>query len=90
MFRDAAMIDLPPPRFDHTPHIPYVILERQGGGIFAVDRPCYGTTGLSCAVVTTFPSGRQQCVVRFVGRATKTGLRHEFGHCNGWPASHPQ
>lgn len=84
------MIDLPPPRFDHVPRIPYVILERQGGGIFAYGRPCFGTLGIACAVVTVMPSGRRQCVVRFIDKATPEATRHEFGHCNGWPVDHPR
>lgn len=47
-------------------------------------------TSRGCAVITS----KNSCIVVTVDKTYKRAtpeavLRHEMGHCNGWPANHP-
>ena len=78
---------MPPARFDHEPTRPYEVRYRQAA-LFdmycGTNHPKVG----GCAVEkdgTCYITIRQE-----LGRTARAAvLRHEKGHCNGWPRSHP-
>ena len=98
-----ATVSLPPPQYDFPPQIPVIerVLELSDLQMACFDlhykngsvapnmwpsrRGNMGWRG--CSVVVKRTDGRQECHVwRVVDDDVR---RHEFGHCNGWPADHP-
>lgn len=78
------MVDLPPPRFDHPPaiHVQVVEVDRLG-----LELTCRQPGLLACA--KRMDDGCWVFVLE--GYRGYPGLmRHELGHCNGWPADHPR
>lgn len=85
----------PPARFQGTPKMPLEIIEmnpkdiREACGI--TSRPFSVIFG--CSTIRLNPKTR--CIIIIPDRPVgfvkpEAVLRHEIGHCNGWPAYHPR
>lgn len=89
----------PPARFDHAYagdltvlrlHQPEVV--KACRALFArykIDAAAYPNQH-GCAAITS----KASCLIitvdeTFMGAAPESVIRHETGHCNGWPANHP-
>ena len=75
----------PPAKYDRLPvnyeirHVhPYVIQLR-----------CRSLKAIACAGVPKDPLGKCIILLPYKHPLMSQLLTHEFGHCNGWPASHP-
>src|SRR5262245_25407272 len=83
---------LPPLEFDR-PYAGTLTVVRTDVMPSACPKPDPGKPILGCAV----PNGRDWCVVHIAldstlaaaGISFEIVLRHETGHCNGWPNDHP-
>lgn len=86
------MFDLPPVIYDHVPATPYTVQrmiasEVEGAcqtlGAVPGSLACAWRTKIGCTVIMPVvgPGGVTQ-------RSFDIFLRHEFGHCNGWPSNH--
>ena len=76
----------PPARFDYAPNPSPTVIPT--ADIEGVCRPFGSSQRYGCAFII-----EKKCFV-FVNSALKRTekaavLRHEFAHCNGWPANHP-
>jgi hypothetical protein len=90
-----AQVQEPPARFDRMPSGRVVVFEDT---VQAVRERCrdLGAGDDAAACARPLPFG--DCVVVLpkvgvggVGAATQVALlRHEHGHCNGWPKDHPK
>jgi hypothetical protein len=87
----------PPARFDHPYHgkltiysLPQAEVARRCKMLVGIDAAAYQLRG--CSLYLGTPG--TLCVIVMIdepyGNQTPTAvLRHEIGHCNGWPADHP-
>jgi hypothetical protein len=75
---------LPPEEFDHPYTGQLDIVKDDDPAV--IRRLCNGLTPVACAYHW---SGR--CIIYILTPLAdnETILRHEIGHCNGWPANHP-
>ena len=81
----------PPKRFDHPfkgkltlyrlPQKEVVRVCQNMPGASLQQHGCSELKGNHCTVVIVDKT--------YMGATPKSVLRHELGHCNGWPASHP-
>jgi len=91
---------LPPPQYDH-PYAGELIINRVGPEVgVALSCPTANfVTGraIACNLRTIGPGPKERCeifiaadsVIASVGLTFDLVLRHEIGHCNGWPGDHP-
>lgn len=95
---------IPPARYDHPYPGKIIVRMVHPRDVPAACRALFGSAGLEelkravrpdqmgCAVRWSNP---MVCKVVIIDRPSKTGrtpeelIRHEIGHCNGWPADHP-
>lgn len=79
-------VGAPPLRFDH-PYAGEVVIRRVS--IQEVRSSCFGGDAWACAI-----PGIGACSVYIYDRLGKKRttriIRHETGHCNGWPWNHPK
>lgn len=81
------MIDHPPIRYDHPFNGKMVIEQNYGGELTSISGPCFPWNGsYACAKLI----GNICYIYVMRGKLTPDLLRHEVGHCNGWPADHPK
>jgi hypothetical protein len=82
----TLMLYLPPARFDH----PFAgTIEMKWTTSEQIQVYCPGTDGVACIL----SSSPEHCVIAFnVDYMIEYDLimRHERGHCNGWPSTHPR
>lgn len=86
----------PPARFDHPYHgkltvyrLPQPEVARRCKmlgvpGAYSNQRGCsfyFGTPGTACTIIVIKEPYQEQTPLAVI--------RHEIGHCNGWPADHP-
>lgn len=82
----------PPARYDHTPRRPMVVREYPRHKVGEICGMLTKVRADGCAL----PDWRGTCIVYMPPRASLSParwtalLRHERGHCNGWPAHHPR
>lgn len=75
-----------PPRYDHKPSMSVVeqvmsaaeVIQRCGMGAGACSFYIPGAK-IGCLVIIPYGTKAEQAQYR----------RHEYAHCNGWPANHP-
>jgi hypothetical protein len=88
---------LPPPQFDHPPEIPVIehVLTSDAINRICHERHAMDMVGRPASPAYRF-SGCAHLSVTTTGKSCEvwriddgTVRRHEFGHCNGWPADHP-
>lgn len=78
-------MDQPPAIYDHAFPGSMKLHGGYGGEISAIDGPCFPYIAAACARRVGL-----ECHVWYQdGKLTAELLRHEIGHCNGWPADHP-
>jgi hypothetical protein len=86
------MDGLPPPQFDHVPSIPVIehVLSSKdivnATCIPLIGKPAEGKMWWGCAI-RKMQDGKLVCIVNRID--DQIVKRHEYGHCNGWPANHP-
>lgn len=81
------MIQEPPAIYDHAFAGPVVVSDKYGGEISALGGPCYPWMGAKACAVRL----NGTCYIFAIkGALSPELLRHETGHCNGWPADHPE
>ena len=88
------MDGLPPPQYDHVPSIP--VIERVLDTKDEANTICVGIVGKKsepegslywgCSI-RKVKDGHLVCYIYRID--SELVLRHEYGHCNGWPANHP-
>lgn len=82
----AFAVELPPARYDHPYAGKVNIFAGYDGSISAIGQPCFPWMGAhACAKII----GGECYIYAWAGKLTPELLRHEIGHCNGWPADHP-
>ena len=85
-------VTMPPQVYDHTPQM--VIVDSVLSDIDAVTLSCRAAAQVT-GMVMRVPQA-QGCAILHDGKcfiwriADADTLRHEYGHCNGWPADHPK
>jgi hypothetical protein len=93
----AREAEVPPARFDRAFAGKLTVQEVSAG---QVERMCAaaGPRNSGCAFWDLGGAGGDRCTIVIAPEAelrakgaTRAGvLRHEIGHCNGWPAHHPR
>lgn len=88
----------PPAKFDRPFHGETAIRKLHPKHIEPACKRLYSHYGMEspdtpgCAVLTNFGSRCYIIVIDrpFGGTTPEAVIRHEVGHCNGWPADHPE
>lgn len=82
-----AVSGLPPARFDYVPRVKPIIMRLPANEIGTYCRP----RAVGCATNVLAGPHKGRCLVYIaIGPSEDLILRHEYGHCNGWPADHPR
>lgn len=82
----------PPARYNHAPRGPMVVREYPRHKVGEICGMLTKVRADGCAM----PNWRGKCIVYMPPRSSLSParwaalLRHERGHCNGWPAHHPR
>lgn len=95
MVPTVAFAQMPPKKYDHPFDGKLTITEVEYGTARAFCRKNYNSASMAkygCA--TLYEDGSCHIVVskqssKNPGYRKSQVLRHEIGHCNGWPANHP-
>lgn len=80
-------IEMPPAIYDHAFAGRIEIYAEYGGELSAWNGPCHQWLG-SYACTARIDDVCYIFAIR--GKLTPNLLRHEIGHCNGWPGDHPR
>lgn len=82
---------VPPAHYDH-PHPDMLVIERSPAEVDRICRAIGAHSRSNSRIVACAPIGKARCAIVIpVSHPQKAALvRHERGHCNGWPADHPR
>ena len=83
---------VPPALYDH-PHPDMIVIERSPAEVHRICAAIGGKlTKAGNRFVACAPIGRAKCAIVIPHHHPQKAalIRHERGHCNGWPANHPR
>jgi hypothetical protein len=88
---DNPALLMPPAVYDRKPALTPIIKIVKKVSAICHSEATEGLLIVGCMIGRTVPEGR--CFIEVLDKAPVPRsdiLRHEYGHCNGWPAGHPR